>query len=214
MAQRILCKRTLCALSVSLGISLAGTAAARAEMPRLTLHAWGTNEVFTPTVIDRVETATTSTEVHIVEQRQWFGVDLDLRLVPVFSLDLGASQGGLKEDRFDSSQGVDHRITGNAPLRHLTLSALFHPIPASSGRRVDLYFGPSAGMAYYTRVFAGSESKSAFGGKLGFDVRLGDSNWLVSGEASFLRSSVQVLANLQDRTLDYGHFAAGLGYHW
>jgi hypothetical protein len=215
MAPKFLCKRSLGALSVSLAVSLAGAAAARAEMPGLTLHALGTNEVFTPVAIARVtEGPTASSEVHVTEQRQWFGLNLDVRLFPLFSLDLGASQGRLQEVRIDSSQGNSVFTTGNAPLRHLTLSALFHPIPAGAGRRVDLYFGPTVGMAYYTRVFAGSESKSAYGGKLGFDVRLGDSHWLVTGEGSFLRSDIQVLAGTQSQTLDYRVFAAGLGYHW
>jgi hypothetical protein len=202
-------------LSLSLAVLLAGAAAARAEMPGLTLHALGTNEVYTPAAIARVtEGSTASSEVHVTEQRQWFGLNLDVRLHPLFSLDLGASQGRLQEVRIDSSQGASVFSTGNAPLRHLTLSALYHPIPASAGRRVDLYFGPTVGMAYYTRVFAGSESKSAYGGKLGFDVRLGDTSWLVTGEGSFLRSDIQVFANSQEQRFDYALFAAGLGYHW
>ena len=215
MALEFPCRRTLSALSVFLGVSLAGTVAVRAETPRLTLHVLGTPEVQATATATITITPTQSREVNILEQRRWFGVDLDLRLVPLFSLDLGASQGSLKEVRFDSSQGVTHTSTGSAPVRHLTLSALYHPIRASSGRRVDLYLGPSVGMAYYTRVFARSESQPAYGGKLGFDVRLGDSNWLVTGEASLLKSRIQILPGSSDSTLEYARlFAIGFGYHW
>jgi hypothetical protein len=211
MASAFLGKRRLGVLFVSLAVSLA--AAARAETPHLTLHVLGTNEVSVPTANARVESATASREVHVFEQRQWFGADLDLRLDRRFSLDLGASQGRLHEVRFDSSQGVDHRISGDAPLRHLTLSALYHPT-ASAERRVDFYFGPSVGMAYATRVFANSESQTAYGGKLGLDVRLGDTPWLFTGVVSVLKSDIQVLAGTQDTSLSYRYVAAGLGYHW
>lgn len=209
------CKRTSSALSIFLGVSLAGAVAVRAEVPRLTLHVLGTQEVQATAIAMARITPTQSREVHLLEQQHWFGVDLDLRLVPLFSLDLGASQGSLKEIRFDSSQGVTDTSTGSAPLRHLTLSALYHPIRASSGRRVDLYLGPSLGMAYYSRVFAKSESEPAYGGKLGFDVRLGESNWLFTGEASILKSRIQILPGASDSTLEYDRFfAVGLGYHW
>jgi hypothetical protein len=213
MASAFLGKRRLGALFVSLTVSLAG-AAARAETPYLTLHVLGTSEVSTPTADARTtDSPTASHEVHVFEQRQWFGADLDLRLAPPFSLDLGVSQGGLHEVRFDSSQGVDRSTSGDAPLRHLTLSALFHP-GSRPDRRVDFYFGPSVGMAYATRVFAKSESRTAYGGKLGFDVRFGSTPWLFTGVASVLKSDLQVLAGTQDDSLSYRLFAVGLGYHW
>src|SRR5258706_3638081 len=113
-------KRTMRALSVALGVSLACAAAARAELPLLTLHVLGTNEIHALTDNARVtEGPTADSEIHVFEQRQWFGVDFDVRLHPQFSLDLGASQGRLHEVRIDSSQGVSVFSNGNAPLRHI-----------------------------------------------------------------------------------------------
>ncbi len=212
MALLFLYRGTRATLFVFLAISLAG-AAASAETPYLTLHALGTNQVSVPSVNGRVESATASTEVHVFEQQEWFGADLDLRLDPRFSLDLGASQGGLHEVRFDASQGVEHKTSGDAPLRHLTLSALYHPT-GSAEHRVDFYFGPTVGMAYATRVFAKSESGTAYGGKLGLDVRLGSTPWLFTGVVSVLKSDLQVLAGTEDSSLDYRSVAVGVGYHW
>jgi hypothetical protein len=214
MASAFLGKRRLGALLVSLAVPLAG-AAARAETPPLTLHLLGTNKVSVPTTSGRVASATASREVDISGQQQWFGADLDLRLDRRFSLDLGVSQGGLDEERFDVSQGVGHLTSGTAPVRHLTLSALYHPVSAE--HRVDFYLGPTAGMAYASRVFAPSETRTAYGGKLGFDVRLGRTPWLFTAVASVLKSDLQVLAGAEDDDNDslyYRLFAVGIGCRW
>jgi len=196
----------------------AAAGAARAEPSQLTLRVLGTELTNLSGPTSRTEGSQT---LNLAERRQWYGVDLDWRPHPLFSLDLGASQGRIEEVHFGPPQrgpgngnfeaNIDRTIR-DAPLRHYTLAALYHPIPGV--HRVDLYLGPDAGIAAYSRVFASSQSDFAYGGKIGFDVRLGASAWSLGGDAAVLTSRLRVFDDSPSHLVTYSRIAGAVAYHW
>ncbi len=185
MASAFLGKRRL---GVRIPGGLAGRAAARAELPPWTLHVLGTNEVPCPRPTPGWSPRRLPRSPRLRAAGR-FGADLDLRLDRRFSLDLGASQGRLHvRSASTRARGSTTDPPGTRRCATSPLSALYHP-SSSPERRVGFLLASSVGMAYATRVFAKSESGTAYGGKLGLDVRPADSPWLFTGVVSVLKSA-------------------------
>ncbi|HZF07781.1 MAG TPA: outer membrane beta-barrel protein [Thermoanaerobaculia bacterium] len=148
----------------------------------------------------------------LAEKKQWYGLDLDLHVSPGLSLDLTASRGKIEETLtvFPPQQSaVVLRHTGT--LRHDTLSLLIHPVP---GQWVDFYFGPSYGQAHYDRSLASSESETAVGGKVGLDLHLGESGWLVGAQLTVLTSGLRIVDGEPKHNVRYSVLGAGVGYRF
>ena len=150
--------------------------------------------------------------LNVTEKKEWYALELDLRLKPGVSLNLASTSGRLQEElSVFPPQGpavVARRIS---TIRHNTLSLLFHPF---SGQYLDFYVGPSYGQAHYDRAFASSEDERAVGGKAGLDLRLGDSRWLLGAELSILSSGFRVADGEPKKNLRYTVLGAGLGYRF
>ncbi|HEY8020313.1 MAG TPA: hypothetical protein VIH93_04400 [Thermoanaerobaculia bacterium] len=209
------CPRRLAGLT-ALALLLAASAA-RAETPRWTVRALGSDLTsLAGTRGANLERPEGFVVVNAEETKSWFGVDLDLRLLPWASVDLGLSRGGLRETMIGLSSTVGNflveRRTG--PVQHVTLSLLYHPISPLSGHRVDLYLGPTIGRVRYGHAFAPSEDETAIGGKLGFDVQLAATGWTFTSEASSLKSPFHVLPEVPKRDVAYQRVAVGLSYHF
>ena len=135
-----------------------------------------------------------------------------MRLGHRLSLDFTSSQGDLKEVRTIISP-VTHEGPSQARtsiVRHNMISLLYHPV---HGRHLfDFYLGPSLGQAHFSRAFASSENELAQGGKIGFDVHLGTSRFLLSVEGSILSSDFQVVDGGKTRKVLYTQIGVGLGY--
>ncbi len=197
---------------------VAAAAAAPAEAPPLTARVLGANITNLAGKTSRTEGFQ---ETNLAERKQWYGVELDWRPHPLFSLGLGASQGRIEEIHFGPPRNgpgtgnlepnVDRTIR-DSNLRHFTLAALFHPIPAE--HPVDFYYGPVAGIAAYSRVFASSQSEFAYGGKIGFDVRLGRTHWGLGGDAAFLTSRLRIFDDSPSSLVIYSRVAIAVAYHW
>jgi len=183
---------------------------AQAQTPRLTFRVLGTNR---DVLSGRTETNEASPRIRLEDKGQWFGVDADLRLVPWVSLDVAVSQGNLREVRqVIQPNDVLLRDRRSATLRHETLSVLFHPL--SPEHRLALYFGPSLGRAHFSRAFAPDEDEFAMGGKVGFNVRLGETPWLFAAELSDLKSEIRISPSSSTGHVHYTIVAVGLGYSW
>ncbi|HXO18941.1 MAG TPA: hypothetical protein VOA87_03345 [Thermoanaerobaculia bacterium] len=204
-------RRTLSLVVVFWLLALAAWAgAARAQEPRLTVRALGST---VPSLAGTTSAAAGNQFLGILEKKEWYGLDIDLRLQHGVSLDLGASVGRLQEvlHTFPQPGGPKVVTRRTSSVRHNTLSLLFHPL---WGRKVDLYFGPTIGQALWSRAFAANESERVEGGKVGFDVALGDSQWLFAGALSILAGDLRVLDFTPKHNVKYTVVGAGLGYRW
>jgi len=188
---------------------LAVTAGAEAQ-DRLTLRALyggaanlsGTTSAAVPDVFT----------LNVAEKNPWYAFDVDLRFGPGVSLELTASRGKLEETlTLFPPQEPPLTVRQTGTLRHDTISLLFHPVP---GEWVDVYFGPSYGQAYYDRAFTSNESESALGGKVGVDLHLGETRWLVGAQFSVLTSGFRVADGEPRHNLRYTVLGAGLGYRF
>lgn len=199
---------------------LAGAGAAQAQSQaresRLTLRAFASNH--TALTGDTSDSGVLPNQdsffLNVFEKDQWYAVDLEMRLGHGLSLDLTSSQGDLQEVLTTVSPVTHERPgqTRTSTLRHNMLSLLYHPIP---GRHLfDFYFGPSLGQAHFARAFASSENELAKGGKMGFDVHLGESGLLFSAETSILSSGFRVADGSETRNVLYTQIGAGLGYRF
>ncbi len=189
--------------------------AARGETPRWTVRALGAASTsLSGSTAATVSRPTESLAISSEETRDWLGLDLDFRLYHWLSLDLGVSQGGLREietvfPRGGSGDSIPERRSGS--LRHTTLSVLYHPL---AEHRVDLYLGPTVGLVRFDHSFSSSEGETVEGGKLGFDVRLAETRWVFTGELSVLSGPFRLLDDLPKRNATYSRIAAGIGYRW
>jgi len=191
-------------------VAFAGTV--RADPQRLTVRVLGTTHTSLSGKTSRTEGSQITT---LAERRQWYGAELDWRPLSLFSLDLSASQGGIDEIHFApprSGSGELERTIRTATLRHLMLSPLYHPV--SLDHQVDFYLGPEAGIASLDGPFASSRNELAYGGKIGFDVRLGSTPWSVGGDLTILSNRVRIFGDSAERLVTYSRFAAGVAYRW
>ena len=196
-------------IAVSAGLALVALAGA-AQAQRLTLRALYSNVTSlsgnTSAALPDVFT------LDVAERKQWYGFDVDLRVAPGVSMDLTASRGGIVETlTVFPPQQSPVVLRHNGTLRHDTLSLLFHPVP---GQLLDFYFGPSYGQAHYDRSLGSSESESTVGGKVGLDLHLGESGWLLAAQLTVLSSGFRVVDGLPRRNIRYSVVGAGLGYRF
>jgi hypothetical protein len=105
--------------------------------------------------------------------------------------------------------------SGHFDLEPIALALLIHPWPA---RRVDFYVGPQIAFTQFNVAVEGipdRDSEFAYGGKLGAELRLGDSPWTAGLDLRHLQvvheaTDRDIYANIGINVLSFG-FGLHLG---
>jgi hypothetical protein len=145
-------------------------------------------------------------------KKQWYAFEIEARLSPTVGLELTSAQGRLQETNSFFPPIDNPSVTRQTSKIYFnTLSLLLHPFP---GHLFDFYFGPSYGQTRYDRAFASTQQETAEGGKAGFDLQLGESNWLATAQLSILSNRFRTEDFDPKRTVRYRVVGFGLGYRF
>jgi hypothetical protein len=215
MAVESVRRHPMVCLLVAVLVLPAVAGAARAEPLPLTVRVLG---AFQTSLGGRTSGSQGAQVTNLEEQGQWYGVEVDWRPHPLFSLDVGVSKTGINEIHFAPAPGGNGPFGGldrtfrSASLRQFTVAPLYHPVRGD--RQVDFYLGPAAGIAAYTRAFASSQTELTYGGKIGFDVHLARSHWSVGGDLTVLSNHLRIFDGQPQQQVTYSRLAAAIAYHW
>jgi hypothetical protein len=144
-----------------------------------------------------------------------FGVDAEVRPVPMFGFDLSLADTRVTQTFtvFGTPPDGVSEARDSVQMMPLLVGLYIHPLTVP---RFDLYFGPVGGVAFFNDNFAlrpVSNHETALGAVVGFDVGLAG-GWSIGASGRYFHTHVPDGEAGGDDSANFVQVGVGLAYRW